>query len=131
MKLSDLKVDPDKERNGARVEIIPGLIVTLRSLSAPEVRAARDRLLMPYRKIVAMGGMIPPDAQDKITATLLAEHVVLGWEDKSGELPPYSKGKAAEIFGDPAWRRLRDLVYEAAGEAETFRQVVADNAVKN
>lgn len=131
MKLSDLKVDPEKERNGVPVEIIPGVTVTVRSLSAPEVRAARDRLLMQYRKIVAMGGTIPPEAQDNITATLLADHVVTGWQDKNGELPPFSKENARKIFGDPAWRRFRDLVYEAAGEAETFRQVVADSAAKN
>ncbi|MGE0714472.1 MAG: hypothetical protein AB7P02_03435 [Alphaproteobacteria bacterium] len=134
MKLSDLAVEPKAESEGVPVEILPGLVVTVRSTATPAYRNAQARLLRPLARIVAAGMPIPAEKQDEIMARLLAEEVVAGWQglaDDDGQPIPYSPERAAAIFRDPACRPFRDLVLEAAGTAETFRRKRLADVAKN
>ena len=134
MKLSDLKTEPRAEAEGVAVEILPGLVVTVRSTATPAYRNAQARLLRPLARVVAAGMPIPAERQDEITARLLAEEVVVDWEgvaDDAGQPIPFSPARAFEIFRDPAYRPFRDLVFEAANTAETFRRQFVEDVAKN
>ncbi|MCC7271406.1 MAG: hypothetical protein IT561_01980 [Alphaproteobacteria bacterium] len=134
MKLSDLKTEPRAESEGVAVEILPGLVVTVRSTATPAYRNAQARLLRPLARVVAAGMPIPAEKQDEITARLLAEEIVAGWQgvaDDAGQPIPFSPERAAEIFRDPACRQFRDLVFEAASTAETFRRQRLADIAKN
>ncbi len=134
MKLSDLKTEPRAETEGVAVEILPGLVVTVRSTATPAYRNAQARLLRPLARVVAAGMPIPAERQDEITARLLAEEVVVDWDgvaDDAGQPIPFSPACAFEIFRDPAYRPFRDLVFEAANTAETFRRQFVEDVAKN
>lgn len=134
MKLSDLATDPVAEAEGVPVEILPGLVVTVRSTATPAYRNAQARLLRPLARLVGAGMPIPAEKQDEIAARLLAEEIVAGWQGLAGEdgRPiPFSREAAATIFLDPAHRRFRDLVFEAANTAETFRRRFVADVAKN
>ena len=45
MKLSELATDPAAEAAGVQVEVLPGLVVTVRSTATPAYRNAQARLL--------------------------------------------------------------------------------------
>ncbi|BBK44023.1 hypothetical protein STVA_40430 [Allostella vacuolata] len=134
MKLSDLATDPVAEQAGVPVEILPGLVVTVRSTATPSYRNAQARLLRPLARLVGAGVAIPAEKQDEIAARLLAEEVVAGWQgltDEDGRPIPFSRERAAAIFLDPAHRRFRDLVFEAANTAESFRRQFVADVAKN
>jgi hypothetical protein len=134
MKLSELATDPVAEQAGVPVEILPGLVVTVRSTATPAYRNAQARLLRPLARLVGAGMPIPAEKQDEIAARLLAEEVVTGWEGLTGDdgRPlAFSPAVATAIFLDPAHRRFRDLVFEAANTAETFRRRFEADVAKN
>ncbi|MGE0724922.1 MAG: hypothetical protein AB7O45_11130 [Alphaproteobacteria bacterium] len=134
MKLSDLKTEPRAEAEGVAVEILAGLVVTVRSTATPGYRNAQARLLRPLARLVAAGMPIPAERQDEITARLLADEVVVGWHgvtDDDGVPISFSPARAFEIFRDPACRPFRDLVFEAANTAETFRRQRIEDVAKN
>ncbi len=134
MKLSELATDPEAEQAGVPVEILPGLVVTVRSTATPAYRNAQARLLRPLARLVGAGMAIPAEKQDEIAARLLADEVVAGWDGLSGEdgrAIAFSREAAAAIFLDPAHRRFRDLVFEAANTAETFRRGFEADVAKN
>ena len=134
MKLSELATDPVAEQSGVPVEILPGLVVTVRSTATPGYRNAQARLLRPLARLVGAGMAIPAEKQDEIAARLLAEEVVTGWDglaDDEGRPVAFSREAAAAIFLDPAHRRFRDLVFEAANMAETFRRRFEADVAKN
>ena len=134
MKLSELATDPAAEAAGVPVEILPGLVVTVRSTATPAYRNAQARLLRPLARLVGAGMPIPAEKQDEIAARLLAEEVVTGWDglaDDEGRPVAFSREVAAAIFLDPAHRRFRDLVFEAANMAETFRRRFEADVAKN
>lgn len=126
VKLSSMQTDPTKEA-GTVVEILPGLSVAVKSTATVEYRELQARLLKPLAKLISVGIPIPPVRQDEITATLLSEVAVLGWDgltDDDDKPIHYSKDAAFKVFSDPQSRQFRDLCFEAASTPETFRVAV-------
>jgi len=134
MRLADLRTDPAAEQDGVSVELLPGLVVTVRSTATPAYRNAQARLLRPLQRVLAAGMPIPAERQDEITATLLAEQVVSGWRgltDEQGREILFAPETARALFADPAYRPFRDLVFEAANTIETFRRAFVAAVEKN
>lgn len=134
MKLKELKVNTELQGAGVPVEIVPGIVATVRSTATTEYQNRRNRLLRQFSKYIAAGMAIPAEKTDEITATLMAEYLVTGWQgvtDDDDKPIPFSRDNAFKLFRDPAYRQFRDLVFEAASADETFRRVEVGNAAKN
>lgn len=54
---------------------------------------------------------------EKLTAQFIAEKAVVGWEDPD---IPYSREKAVELFTDPAFARVVQLIANKALDASNF-----------
>ena len=127
LKLSSMKVDLDKEREGdwePAFDIDPAIKWYVRSTNYAPFKSARDAVNIRLSR--KHGSSVPEDVQAEEFGKLAVQHLLLGWEglaeDDETEIP-YSKEKAQEILTDPAYRLVRGSIYMTAsrvgiGEAE-------------
>lgn len=111
MKLNDLKIDAVKAEQGAWIKDIPDLgdlELKVRGLNNADYRRLQTQLMRALPRALRSD----PVEQDKITARLLAETVLLEWKNLDGET--YSKERALEILADPNYAPFRDGVVWAA-----------------
>src|SRR5262245_49813948 len=114
VKLGALRADTKTETEGAWIEIpeVPGLKLKVRGIAYPAYvtnrRLVTARLFRKYPGTKA----IPADVDDAETGKLLAEHLLLGWNEAIEE--PYTPELARETLTDPAQRLMRGFVLWAA-----------------
>lgn len=90
---------------------------------------AMEKATKPYRAIL---DELDSKTDDRITATVLAETIVLGWEniqEEDGVNLPYTKENALRILTDLP--DLADLVNKKAWDITTFRDTEVKDEVKN
>lgn len=123
-KLSKFKQDIQKSEEGAKVDLGDGLIVTVARVGNSHYQETLKSLTKPYKNAIK-NGTLSDSVFEKMMVQAMAEAILLDWEGMEGEdgkLIPYSKDKAKEILGDPAYKDFRELISDLANEAETFRQ---------
>lgn len=128
MKLSELKIDSAKAEQGAWIGDIPdlgNLRLKVRGLGNSDARRLRLKLIRALPK----ASREDPKEQDKINARILAEAVLLGWENLEGEV--YSKERAFEILSDPDLAPFADGVAWAAGKVAELEADQTDTDAKN
>lgn len=128
VKLSSLKADLSKERDGDWIEapdIDKSVSFFVRSTNYAPFRIARNAVFAKLaRKHGNEADDIPDDIRAKALGKLAVEHLLLDWKgfvDDDGQPIPYDEDKAAEILTDEAYRAVRGSVYLAAmkvGQAE-------------
>lgn len=119
MKLSEIAVDLDKEREGEWVPIpsLRGVELKVRGIRNNDYRQALQQSL---RKLQRKYGdqPIPVQVQDKMQARLLARHVLVDWsgitDDDTGKVVKYTPDLGEEVLADPQYRKLADAVSWAA-----------------
>lgn len=123
VKLESIAQDVALEREGREVEFVPGLrfkVAAIDNARARELYAAKLRAVRE-----ANGrGRVAPDVLERITNEVTAEAVLVGWdglEDAAGKPVPWSREKALEILTDEKFRKVRQFVQEAAGDAVAYR----------
>ncbi|SEB99301.1 hypothetical protein [Bradyrhizobium erythrophlei] len=128
LKLSSMKVDLDKEREGSwepALDIDPDISWFVRSTNYGPFKTARDAVQIRLSR--KHGNNVPDDVLAEEYGKLAVQHLLLGWEglaedDEITDIP-YSPEKARDILTDPAYRLIRGSIYMAAsrvgiGEAE-------------
>lgn len=135
MDLSEHKVDPQKREDGEWVDDIPemgDLRLLVRGSENKMWRKRFDVLVAAVPRKKKMNGL-DPEERDRITALLLAETCLLGWENLTigGDVVPYSKDKAKELLTDPQWVAFRSAVSWAAAMVGTDRHAELEQAAGN
>lgn len=135
MKLSDVKVDVQKQEQGAWVSNIPelqGVRLQVRGTNNSDWRKLSARLIDAIPRKDRIGGRISPAQQDALTTRLLVNCGLLGWEgieDEDGKPLPYSKAKAEELLSDPAYAKFREgVLWACSMVAEQNASDVEDDA---
>ena len=125
VRLSSLKADLEKERNGDwQPSDIDGVSFLVRSTNYAPYRIARDAA---FQKLTRKhGNNIPDEPKTRTLGELAVKHLLLDW---SGLDEPFSPELAETILTDEGFRGLRDSIYFAAmkvGQAEV--EFVEDGA---
>lgn len=130
VKLSSMKADLDKERDGDWIpapSIGPGVKFNVRSTNYAPFRIARDaanqKLQRKYKD-----DPIPAEVSAKVYGELAVEHLLLGWVGLDEE---YTPELASEVLTDEAYRRLRSEVYFAATQVGQGEIEFVEAAAKN
>lgn len=90
--------------------------------NAQPMRDLLQAKLKPHRRAIRSGTM-PEEMTEALMTEVIAETVVLDWEnvELKGETVPFSKKAALEILSDPEMKDLRDMIVVMAGDMELFR----------
>lgn len=120
MKLNDLKIDAIKFEQGDWVGDIPdmgALRLKVRGIGNTDYRRMQSRLFEAEPRQYKIGGKLPPERQDAITAQCLLHTVLMDWDglrDEKDKPIPYSKDLARDLLTKPEYKRFRDAVAWAA-----------------
>lgn len=103
MRLSRLKVDPDKAANGVWTEFAPGIRVLVARANNPAYQAKVRELSKPYQAKIRAGTM-DDDKMQQLIRRAFAECVLLDWEGIDEE-QVFSTGEEANaaVEGNPDW----------------------------
>ncbi len=129
VKLSSLQADIAKEQDGELIAIpdLAEVSLRVRSLHYRPYVVARDlafrRLAKRFPKETP-----PEDETARVVGSLLAEHILLGWE---GFDTPYSGEMARELLTDVGYRKLREHVVWAATQVGERQVEFLEDAEKN
>lgn len=135
LKLSSLKADLAKERDGDWVEApgLPGVSFLVRSTNFPPFIVARERAEMKLAQKYGAN----PSAEDalaqreevnRLDGLLAVEHLLLGWKGLDVD---YSADIAEDLLTDEAYRALRRSVYLAANKVGRRELEFVEDAGKN
>lgn len=120
MKLSEVKIDVERQEQGGWVDNIPEMgdvRLKVRGINNADWRRMQAKLFEAVPRAKKPGGRIDPDEQDRITTQLLGATVLLDWsgiENEDGSALTYSSAVASKMLADPEMRRFRDAVVWAA-----------------
>lgn len=120
MKLNELKIDAEKFEQGDWVSNIPdmgNLKLKVRGIGNTDFRKMQSRLFEAEPRQYKVGGKLPPERQDIITAQCLLHTVLVDWDgllDENNQPIPYSKDLARDLLTKPEYKRFRDAVAWAA-----------------
>lgn len=129
VKLSSLKVDPVKEKDGIWVSSFKfeGVRFKVRPDENSDYKTAVS--LESQRLLRKNGRGTPSDTELAETrGRLLVDHILLGWEGIDEE---YSREKALELLCDRSYRRLCEDIESAARFASQPEIEFVEDAVKN
>lgn len=122
--------DPELELNGVWVELGQGARAKLARTGNDKYNKRMDALMRPHRRQLRIGQM-DDGVFDQILIRVIAETVLLDWENiEDGGTPvPYSKENAIKYLTD--FKDFRNMIAEIANEMETFRAVEVEESAKN
>lgn len=126
MKLSEIRIDPEKLEQGDWVGDIPEmgeLRLKVRGIGNSDFRRMQAKLTEAEPRQYRISGRLPPERQDAITAKCLLHTVLIDWDgvlDDDDQPIPYSQEFAQDLLTKPEFRRFREAVAWAA-------TVVAEN----
>jgi hypothetical protein len=105
IKLDSLKVDITAEREGAFVDcaLLPGIRFKVRSVNYGPYQAAVSKAAMALSKKYPAGSP-PEDEIALVEGSMIAEHLLLGWE---GIEDAFTEAGAKAALIEPAFRNLR------------------------
>ncbi len=132
MDLAKFRTEAALEDEGVWIELGEGARARVGRIGGRRYREAFQRHLKPYQKAARLGALGEAQAE-RILVETLADAVLLGWENLTldGAAVPYERDRARDVLADPAYRDFRNLIVEAANEAESFRRAAERDAEKN
>lgn len=129
-------IDKSAETDGAWIEICANEDGTLAQFKIARAgrrnkryTKAMEKATKPYRAIL---GELDAKTDDKITADVLVESIILDWrdvQDEPGVSLPFSKDAARDLL--QKYPDLIDLVNTKAWQMETFRESQLEDDAKN
>lgn len=137
MKLSDLKVDPDRIEQGAWIDNIPEmgeLRLKVRGINNSDYRRMQSKLLAAVPRQKRLGGFMDPEEQDRVISMCLHATVLLDWDGiqaEDGTPIPYSKELAKDLMTMPEFQRIRTAVLYAANQVAEERAIDTEVLVGN
>jgi len=128
-KLSSLRSDLSKEKDGVWVEFGEGVAFKIARTRSPEFKNAIERMVKQYRRTHPRATTEDMFANDEAAreqiAPHMAESLLLDWrniDDDDGKAIPYSTGEAKKILVDPELFDVFAFVLEQAGRSELYRR---------
>lgn len=137
MKLSDIRIDVNRQEEGAWIDNIPefeGLRLKVRGLNNISYRKLERKLMTSIPRAKRLGGTLDSEEQDKILATCLMQCCLMDWDgvlDDNDQPLPYSKDMAHKLLFEPEFRRFREAVTWAATMVVEEASAQREDIVKN
>lgn len=128
--LDELFVDPAVGEQGVWVPCFNGSQLKLAYSEARKYKSALAKLARQHRLELDDTNEESYEIIQHITATALAEHVLLDWKGIiiNNEEVPYTKELGREVLR--RYPKLRDFVTEKAAEPATFREGLIEKVKK-
>lgn len=125
-KLSTLAIDLDLANNGTWANF-SGVKFLVRRISADEPQALRSKLVMENLDALQADpeGQVAKDLQEQIDVRVLAETVLIGWENlenDDGTPMDFSPEQAAQILSDKRYGDLRTFVQNYSFNRENYQR---------
>lgn len=136
MKLSEIKIDSNKQEEGGWVDNIPelaGLRFKTRGSMNKDWRRMQNRMVQAVPRAEKIDGLSPQHS-DRINGILLRETAILDWdgiEGEDGEKLPFSKEMFQKIWDDPDMQKFREGALWAANVVAERRKGEVDEDAKN
>lgn len=135
LKLSSIKIDLTREREGAWIEIPewPGVALLTRGFQYGPFKTARDAF---YKDLAKRHGK-NTDSEDElfdINGKLIADHLLLGWRgivDDQEKQVPFTRETALELLTDRGWRVFQTKANWAAAQLEMVDAEFVKDTEKN
>lgn len=126
-------IDSSLENDGTWVEVRAGLKVKIRAETSIKVRKVAAKIAKKNRAaILANGGQLTPELEDKTAVELCADAIVVDWQgavDREGTVLPFTRKNVIQLLTDlPALRR--EIQYVARTE-ESFKVEGAEEMTEN
>lgn len=131
VKLSHTEPDDDRAQAGVRVHYRDGIWLRIAHIGNAAYRRAQFDAFRPHRRRMRAGEM-PLEEIAKIETRLIAEHVLVGWEnvdDEAGKPQPYTVDAGVEAL--TKFPRLRDFVLDEARDFDNYRAEEEEDALGN
>lgn len=134
MKLGQIRVDTDRERDGAWVPWLEDIELKIASTRSPRyVGFVRERVKALKRE-KGRRAQATDDIVEQVTKEGFAKHILLGWknlqDDDETEIL-YNEEKALELLTDPRYRVLWEFVSEVAAGNADFAEELEEIAEGN
>jgi len=115
-------VDLEKAAAGVLIQYEGPIKFRIARANTPGYRSAVRRIMKMHKRQIE-NGSLSDEQSDKITAQLMAEHILVDWEGLSndGENFPYTKENAEAFLGDPQYAEIREWIMAQAQDLENFR----------
>lgn len=132
MDLNQVKVDADKARNGAWIDVDDTTRLLIARAGGQNFRRTMQKYLLEHREDIA-NDSFSDDAYRNLLAEIMADCVLLGWEGltENGEPIEYSKEKAAALLSDPDYEDFFEIVSSYAENIENFRERIDKESEAN
>lgn len=133
MRLSSLRTDLKKEKEGVPVPWVGDVRLKLRRSGNDDYRNAVAEGLKPHRA-AWRAELLSAATVEEIQRAALARHVLVGWEnlfDDKGVEIPYSPETAEKLLRDPELHDLYEFVLVASSRMENFRREEAREDLGN
>lgn len=127
MKLSNLKVDTEKAKNGVWELVGDGFKVCVAHSNSPAYLAFLTKNARGHGRAFMKGRLDEKTmlAIKPIMKEAAARHLLVGWEgleEDDGEDIPFSTAKAVELLTDPECEPLFNMVMEISQDEALFRK---------
>lgn len=132
-KLSAIRADLDKERNGVWVPYQMGIELKIARLGNPQYQEALRTATEARKVLLAVKDLSEEQRQD-VQREVVAKTILLDWrgvEDEDGKPLAYSPQTAMSWFKDPELWRVYNFVLMESLEEEHFRKALLEDASKN
>lgn len=115
-------VDLDKAATGVMIPYEHGVSFRIARANTPGYREAVRRIIKLHKRQLDSGSMGDAES-DKITAKLMAKHILVDWEGmkNGGKDFPYSVENAEEFLLDERYAEIREWIMAQAQDLENFR----------
>jgi len=133
MRLSSLRTDIKKEKDGVFVPWVGDVRLKIRRSGNEDYRAAVAEGLKPHRA-AWRAELLSSATVEEIQRAAMARHVLVGWEnlvDDKGEQIPYEPETAEKLLRDPELHDLYEFVLVASSRMENFRREEAKEDLGN
>lgn len=122
--------DARLEAEGVWVDLGEGARIKVARAGNPANRKMLQRMMEKHR-VTLRSRNLPEDVLERITIQVMAETILLGWEniEERGEPVPFSVENAERLLG--AYRDFRDQVAALAADMALFRGESEEAAQKN
>jgi len=127
------ETDLDLEKEGVWVEITADIKVKIAALGNKNHQEAIEKFAKPYKSQIRHK-TISVEVEEDLHLKAIAKAVLVDWEgmtDREGKALPYSFDNCYALLSDPKMKRFKADILLIAKEAETFKNVEVEDAVKN
>jgi len=132
MDISKRRIDAKKSVDGVWFDLDTETRLLIGRVASPAYKRLLREKMLPFVDDIR-NNSFSQDEQDRITAEVFSELVLLKWEGlkENGVDIPYSKERALELLSDPALEWFREQVEDFGTRMDNFYEEAEDNLKKS